>query len=81
MFLIPFKNGGIRKAIKSRKYFKLYIMSSNSKQAVLDALKKEGVTNLEQFADFASGLATKGDKNGNPIVMTAIISPGFFVSH
>jgi len=56
-------------------------MSSNSKQAVLDALKKEGVTNLEQFADFASGLATKGDKNGNPIVMTAIISPGFFVSH
>ncbi|MCL7764787.1 hypothetical protein MPF19_15290 [Polaribacter sp. Z014] len=56
-------------------------MSTNSKQAVLDALKKEGVTNLEQFADFASNLASKGDQKGNPIVMTAIISPGFFVSH
>ncbi len=54
---------------------------SNSKQAVLDALKKEGVTSLDQFAEFASNYATNKDGKGNPIVMTAIISPGFFVSH
>lgn len=57
-------------------------MSTNAqKEEVLAALKEAGIQNLDELAEFAAKKASEKDENGNPIVLTAIISPGFFVSH
>ncbi len=52
-----------------------------NKAEILNQLKKEGVTNLNEFADFLVSKTHKnGDENG-PIVMAAIIYSHGFVSH
>jgi hypothetical protein len=52
-----------------------------TKEEILDQLKKENVTDLNQFADF---LIKKSHKDGNPagpIVMGTIIYEHGFVTH
>ena len=52
-----------------------------NKAEILDQLKKEGVSNLDQFADMLIAKTHKdGDENA-PIVMSAIIYQHGFVSH
>ncbi len=52
-----------------------------NKAQILDQLKKEGVTDLDQFADMLVKKTHKdGDENG-PIVMAAIVYKHGFVSH
>ncbi len=52
-----------------------------NKQEVLDALKKAGINNLEDLAQHAAGKAAQKDAQGNPIVMSWIVSPGFVINH
>ena len=33
------------------------------------------------LADYVAKLSSEKDAAGNPVIMTAIISPGYFVSH
>lgn len=52
-----------------------------NKSEILSQLKKEGVTNLDQFADMLIKKTHKdGDENG-PVIMAAIIYGHGFVSH
>lgn len=54
--------------------------STISKSEVLNQLKKEGVTNLDEFADFLVKSATNGQESG-PIVQGTIIYSHGFVHH
>ncbi|HJQ37790.1 MAG TPA: hypothetical protein VKB93_11690 [Thermoanaerobaculia bacterium] len=47
-----------------------------SKEQVLDALRKEGITNIDQLADFA---AKKSSGTGKAVA-AAIIGPHWFVT-
>ncbi|WP_395376816.1 hypothetical protein [Marinicella sp. W31] len=52
-----------------------------NKQDILNQLKKEGVSNLDEFADMLVKKTHKdGDENG-PVVNAAIIYNHGFVSH
>ena len=51
-----------------------------SKEQILDALRKEGITSLDQLADFAAKKAASGKDSGGGIAATAIIGPYFFVT-
>jgi hypothetical protein len=52
-----------------------------SKEEILSQLEKEGVTNLDEFANFLIKKTHKnGDPNG-PIIMSAIVYGHGFVSH
>lgn len=52
-----------------------------SKEEILSQLKKEGVTNLDEFAAFLVKKTHKdGDSNG-PVVNSAIVYQHGFVSH
>jgi hypothetical protein len=52
-----------------------------SKEEILSQLKKEGVTNLEDFAQFLIKKTHKDGDENNPIVNSAIIYAHGFVSH
>lgn len=52
-----------------------------SKEEILAQLRKEGVTNLDQFADFLVKKTHKGGDPKGPIVNSVIIYSHGFVSH
>lgn len=52
-----------------------------SKEEILAQLKKEGVTNLDEFSSFLLKKTSKDGKEGAPIVASAIIYGHGFVSH
>lgn len=56
-------------------------MSADSKQAVIDALKKEGITNFDEFVSAAASKASQKDQSGNPVVMSWFVTPGYVGSH
>jgi hypothetical protein len=51
------------------------------KAEILAQLKKEGVTNLDQFADFLVKKTHKGGDPNAPVVNSAIVYSHGFVSH
>lgn len=52
-----------------------------TKQEILDQLRKEGVTNLDQFADLIVQKSHKNGDPGQPIVAGVIIYTHGFVTH
>lgn len=54
---------------------------SLNKSQILDQLKKEGVTNLDQFADFLLKKAHPGGDTNKPIANAVIVYNHGFVNH
>lgn len=52
-----------------------------AKAEILEGLKKHNIHDINGLADWLAAKASEKDAQGNPIVMTAIVSPGFFVTH
>ncbi|MDR6966636.1 hypothetical protein J2X31_000634 [Flavobacterium arsenatis] len=52
-----------------------------TKEQILSQLKKEGVTNLDEFANFLVKKTHKNGEENGPIVMSAIIYQHGFVNH
>ncbi|OUS14600.1 hypothetical protein A9Q93_07470 [Nonlabens dokdonensis] len=52
-----------------------------NKAEILSQLKKEGVTNLDEFADMLIKKTHKDGDENKPIVMAAIVYQHGFVSH
>ncbi len=51
-----------------------------SKKAVLEALKKEGIKSLDELAKHIETKASKKDKKGGLVIMSAIVHPHYFVN-
>lgn len=56
-------------------------MAGLDKQQVLDTLKSQGITNLDQLVDLAAKQSQKTDSQGNPIALSVFINPHYVGSH
>jgi hypothetical protein len=56
--------------------------SPDTTQEILDALKNEGITDLDSLAAFVASKASQTDEQGNPgVANTIIVSPHYVISH
>lgn len=52
-----------------------------SQQSILEELRRQGITSLEQLASYAEKNAQRQDADGAPVVNSVFITPHYVGSH